>query len=265
MYAPSHFEETRLDALHALVEAHPLGTLVTHTAEGLCADHIPFEIGAPTFDAPFGTLRAHVARANPLWRQAGSEVLVVFQGPSAYVSPSLYAEKPVSGKVVPTYNYAVVHAHGVLRAIEDPDWILALLGRLTARHESPRAAPWSVADAPAEYIATMLGRDRRDRDPARPAAGKMEAEPEPPAARPGGGGAGQRRPAGRRRHGRADGRTAYEVILPAARPRWRFFGPAGTAGLARLDTSVTSPAASAWSRLCITRWNRPSGRACAVL
>ncbi len=156
MYAPSHFEETRLDALHALVEAHPLGTLVTHTAEGLSADHIPFEIGAPTAEAPFGTLRAHAARANPLWRQAGAEVLVVFQGPSAYVSPSLYAEKPFSGKVVPTYNYAVVHAHGVLRAIEDPDWILALLGRLTARHESPRAAPWSVDDAPADYIAAML-------------------------------------------------------------------------------------------------------------
>jgi transcriptional regulator len=156
MYAPSHFEETRLDALHALVEAHPLGTLVTHTAEGLGADHIPFEIAAPTAQAPFGILRAHVARANPLWRQAGTQVLVVFQGPSAYVSPSLYAEKPVSGKVVPTYNYAVVHAHGVLRAIEDPAWILALLTRLTARHEAPRAAPWAVADAPAEYIETLL-------------------------------------------------------------------------------------------------------------
>jgi transcriptional regulator len=156
MYAPSHFEETRLDALHALVEAHPLGTLVTHTAEGLDADHIPFEIAAPTAQAPFGTLRAHVARANPLWRQAGAQVLVVFQGPSAYVSPSLYAEKPVSGKVVPTYNYAVVHAHGVLREIEDPAWILALLTRLTGRHEAPRAAPWSVADAPAAYIDTLL-------------------------------------------------------------------------------------------------------------
>jgi transcriptional regulator len=83
-------------------------------------------------------------------------VLAVFQGPSAYVSPSLYAEKPVSGKVVPTYNYAVAHAHGVLRAIEDPRWILALLGRLTARHEAARAAPWSVSDAPADYIDTLL-------------------------------------------------------------------------------------------------------------
>jgi transcriptional regulator len=156
MYAPSHFEETRLDALHALIQAHPLGTLVTHSAAGLEADHIPFEIAAPTVDAPFGTLRAHVARANPLWRQAGAEVLVAFQGPSAYVSPSLYLEKPVSGKVVPTYNYAVVHAHGVLRAVEDPAWILALLERLTARHESVRAAPWSVRDAPPAYIEAML-------------------------------------------------------------------------------------------------------------
>ncbi|MDB5907914.1 MAG: transcriptional regulator [Massilia sp.] len=156
MYAPSHFEETRLDVLHALIAAHPLGTLVTHGGAGLNADHIPFEIAAPSAEAPFGTLRAHVARANPLWRQAGAEALAVFQGPSAYVSPSLYAEKPVSGKVVPTYNYAVAHAHGVLRAIEDPRWILALVGRLTARHEAARAAPWSVSDAPAEYIDTLL-------------------------------------------------------------------------------------------------------------
>ena len=156
MYSPSQFEENRLDALHALIEAHPLGTLVTHSAAGLDADHIPFEIAAPTPEAPFGTLRAHVARANPLWRQAGAGVLVVFQGPSAYVSPSLYAEKPVSGKVVPTYNYAVVHAHGVLRAIEDPAWILALLERLTAHHEAARAAPWSVSDAPPAFIDTLL-------------------------------------------------------------------------------------------------------------
>jgi transcriptional regulator len=156
MYVPAHFEETRLDTLQALIAAHPLGTLVTHGAAGLGADHIPFEIAAPSAEAPFGTLREHVAPANPLWRQAGAEVLAVFQGPSAYVSPSLYAEKPASGKVVPTYNYAVVHAHGVLRAIEDPDWILALLGRLTARHESARAAPWAVGDAPAGFIDTLL-------------------------------------------------------------------------------------------------------------
>ncbi|MFC0132237.1 transcriptional regulator [Massilia eurypsychrophila] len=156
MYSPSHFAETRTDTLHALIEAHPLGTLVMQTADGLVADHIPFEIGAPSAAAPHGTLRAHVARANPLWRQAGAGALVVFQGPSAYVSPSLYQEKPVSGKVVPTWNYAVVHAHGLLRAIDDPAWLLALLERLTARHEAPRAAPWAVADAPADYLASTL-------------------------------------------------------------------------------------------------------------
>lgn len=156
MYTPSHFSEDRPDVLRALVAAHPLGTLVTHSDAGLDADHIPFELAAPTPDAPFGTLRAHVARANPLWRLAGTPVLAVFQGPSAYVSPSLYEEKPLSGKVVPTYNYAVVHAHGLLRAIDDPEWILALLNRLTAHHEAPRAAPWSVADAPPDYIASML-------------------------------------------------------------------------------------------------------------
>jgi transcriptional regulator len=156
MYSPSPFAETRTDTLHALIGAHPLGTLVMHTADGLVADHIPFEIGAPTAAAPHGTLRAHVARANPLWRQAGGAALVVFQGPSAYVSPSLYQEKPISGKVVPTWNYAVVQAHGVLRAIDDPVWLLALLERLTARHEAPRAAPWAVADAPADYLAGMM-------------------------------------------------------------------------------------------------------------
>ena len=156
MYAPSHFDETRLEQLHALITTHPLGTLVTHGGAGLDADHVPFEIGAASAAAPLGTLRAHVARANPLWRQAGANVLVVFQGPSSYVSPSLYADKPVSGKVVPTYNYAVVHAHGVLRAVDDPAWLRALLERLTARHEATRNAPWSLEDAPPGFIDTLL-------------------------------------------------------------------------------------------------------------
>lgn len=155
MYTPSSFAETRIDVLHALIAAHPLATLVSHGAGGLCADHIPCEIVAPSAEAPFGTLRAHVARANPLWRQEG-EVLTVFQGASGYVSPSLYEEKPVSGKVVPTWNYAVVHAHGRLRAIEDPAWIMALLERLTASHEAPRAMPWSVHDAPRAFTEGLL-------------------------------------------------------------------------------------------------------------
>jgi len=156
MYAPSHFDETRPELLQGLIAQHPLGTVVTHGADGLNADHIPFELCAPTADAPFGVLRAHVARANPLWSRAG-DALVVFQGPSAYVSPALYEDKPLTGKVVPTWNYMAVHAHGTLKAIEDPVWILALLERLTVQHESTRTAPWSVHDAPRDFIDKLLG------------------------------------------------------------------------------------------------------------
>jgi transcriptional regulator len=155
MYGPSAFDEIRPALLHGLIEAHPLGAVVTHGDGGLDANHIPFEIEAGGDDAPFGILRAHVARANSLWRHDG-DTLVVFQGPSAYVSPALYEEKQISGKVVPTYNYAVVHAHGKLRAIEDPAWILALLNRMTTRHEAPLAAPWSVHDAPRDYLERLL-------------------------------------------------------------------------------------------------------------
>ncbi|MEG2029766.1 MAG: FMN-binding negative transcriptional regulator [Janthinobacterium sp.] len=158
MYTPSTFREERLDVLHGLIDAHPLGALVRHGADGLCADHLPFEIAAPTPDAPFGILRAHVARANPLWRAAGGndEALVIFQGPHAYITPAWYAEKQRSGKEVPTFNYAVVHAHGPLRAIDDPAWLLGLVARLTARHEAGLATPWQVGDAPAGYIDKLL-------------------------------------------------------------------------------------------------------------
>ena len=155
MYTPSYFDEARPELLHGLIAQHPLGTIITHDAAGLCADHIPFEISKPNADAPFGVLRAHVARANPLWRHVG-DAMVVFQGPSGYVSPDLYEDKPLTGKVVPTWNYMAVHAHGTLRAIEDPAWILALLERLSATHESVRAAPWSVHDAPREFIDKLL-------------------------------------------------------------------------------------------------------------
>jgi transcriptional regulator len=156
MYSPGQYEETRLDAMHQLVDAHPLGAVVVNAAGGLDADHIPFEMAPPGAGAPFGTLRAHVARANPLWQQDGAQVLVLFQGPQAYVSPAFYDEKAVSGKVVPTWNYAVVHAHGRLRAVEDPAWLLALLARLTGRHEAQRAEPWSIGDAPRDYIDALL-------------------------------------------------------------------------------------------------------------
>jgi transcriptional regulator len=156
MYLPSHFEVTDTEAVYALIREHPLGALVITGPDGLDANHIPFEIDAEP--GPHGRLLAHVARANPLWRNAGQngEVLVIFQGASGYITPSWYPTKSVSGKVVPTYNYAVVHAYGRVRAIEDREWLLAFVTRLTDRHESVRTSPWQVSDAPADYIEQML-------------------------------------------------------------------------------------------------------------
>jgi transcriptional regulator len=157
MYLPGHFEETRIEVLHDLIRAHPLGALVTLGPDGPEANHIPFEIDPEP--APFGTLRAHVARANPLWKAiaADGRALAIFQGAQAYVSPSWYPSKREGGKVVPTWNYAVVHAYGTLRAIEDRTWLRALVERLTDRHEARRAAPWKVSDAPAGFVEQMLG------------------------------------------------------------------------------------------------------------
>jgi transcriptional regulator len=156
VYTPAQFEETRIEVLHQLIDQHPLGALVMHGAHGLGADHIPFEISRPTPEAPLGVLRAHVARANPLWQNDGASALALFQGPSAYVSPSHYEQKAISGKVVPTWNYAVVHAHGTLRTVDDPEWLSGLLERLTSRHESQQNAPWKIADAPRDYIEGLL-------------------------------------------------------------------------------------------------------------
>jgi transcriptional regulator len=156
MYLPRHFEETDVATLQGLIRAHPLGALVTLGAAGLDANHVPFEVDPDP--APFGTLSAHVARANPVWKEAaGTDVLVLFQGPEIYISPSWYPTKQETAKVVPTWNYAVVHAHGRLRAIEDRDWLRAFVTRLTDRHEAGRADPWKVTDAPADYVETMLG------------------------------------------------------------------------------------------------------------
>lgn len=156
MYTPKSYREVRLEVLHALMAAHPLGALVRMAQDGLCADHLPFEIAPPTPGAPFGTLRAHVARANPLWRGGGAETMVIFQGPHAYITPAWYAEKELSGEEVPTFDYAVVHAHGTLRVIEERDWLLDFLERLTNRHEADQPQPWQVGDAPPAYIDKLL-------------------------------------------------------------------------------------------------------------
>ena len=152
MYQPAHFVEQDPEALLALMQAAPLATLVRGGAE-LAADFLPLEV-ARVGDG--WRLSGHVARANPLWREAdGQPVLVVFQGPQAYVSPSWYPAKAQHHKVVPTWNYTMVQAHGRLRAIDDPAWVHAFVTRLTERHEGDRSMPWHVTDAPADYIDAM--------------------------------------------------------------------------------------------------------------
>jgi len=155
MYLPAHFEQSDRAQLATLMAAHPLATLVTRRDDGFTADHVPL-IYEPAH-GEFGLLRGHVARANPLWREAAnSEVLAIFGGPHAYVSPSWYPSKAESGKVVPTWNYAVVHASGPLRVVEDATWLRGLVQDLTQRHEGPRAQPWQVGDAPEDYVQQML-------------------------------------------------------------------------------------------------------------
>jgi transcriptional regulator len=156
MYIPTHFEEKRPEVLHQLMREHALGTLVTLGSEGLNANHIPFEFDPEP--GPFGTLRAHVARNNPAWRDFSSDVeaMAIFQGAQAYISPSWYATKKDDERVVPTYNYMVVHAYGGLRVVDDPVWLRALLERLTNRYEARNPQPWKVDDAPADYIEKLL-------------------------------------------------------------------------------------------------------------
>jgi transcriptional regulator len=157
MYLPKHFAETDIGVMHELMRAHPLATVVTQGADGLDANHIPLHLDAGA--GPNGTLRGHVARANPLAADTtvNRKILVIFKGPDCYISPSVYATKAEHGKVVPTWNYAAVHAYGELRLIDDADWLLAQLHGLTAEHEAGLPHPWAVDDAPADYIGKMLG------------------------------------------------------------------------------------------------------------
>ncbi len=165
MYLPAHFAESRPEVLQRLVHDHPFGLLVTQDANGIVANSIPFFLDADPAGGP-GVLRAHVARANSVWREARSDVdsLVVFQGAQTYVSPAWYPSKAEHGKVVPTWNYIMVQARGKLRFIDDAAWLHAFVTRLTDTHEAARAgrasgdaaAPWAVSDAPTDYVDSML-------------------------------------------------------------------------------------------------------------
>jgi transcriptional regulator len=154
MYLPKHFEQSDREPLISLMRERPLATLITITAEGPSADLIPLEFVAD--EGAHGTLRGHVARANPLWQRAGSTALAVFTGPEAYISPGWYASKKEHGKVVPTWNYTMVQARGELRAVDEAPWLHALVNRLTDHHEATQTKPWHVSDAPDDYVQQML-------------------------------------------------------------------------------------------------------------
>lgn len=153
MYEPPLHREGDLAKLHALIEAHPLGLLISSGPQGLIANAVPFLLDRA--GSEFGTLRAHIARANGQWRdlQANPEALVVFQGAEHYISPSWYATKAETGKVVPTWNYVMVQARGPARVIEDDGWLSRQIEALTASQEAIQAKPWAVRDAPADFIA----------------------------------------------------------------------------------------------------------------
>lgn len=157
MYIPKHFEEPNLETLHDLIDQRPLGTLIVPTMAELIANNLPFLIDRAR--GPYGTLVAHVARANPVWKTPLSTIsaLVCFQGANNYISPSWYPSKREHGKVVPTWNYITVAAHGRPKFIEDKTWLLNLVTRLTQKHESQMQNPWQVTDAPADYIDSLLG------------------------------------------------------------------------------------------------------------
>jgi transcriptional regulator len=155
MYQPPHHREDRLDVQHALIERHPFGLLISTGPDGLLANGLPFllrrEAGA------LGTLAAHMARANEQWRTLdGQSVLVVFQGPQTYITPAFYETKRETGKVVPTWNYAMVQARGLARVHADPAWLDGQIGALTDRHEEKRPGPWAVEDAPRPYIESQM-------------------------------------------------------------------------------------------------------------
>jgi transcriptional regulator len=156
MYNPQHFREERLPVLHQAIRSAGLASLVTMGRDGLEASHVPVWLDAER--GPYGTISGHLARANPQWSRFDPAVpaLLMIQGVDAYVSPSWYPSKAMTGKAVPTWNYVAVHASGPLEVFDDPERLRGLLGRLTERREAGRAEPWALADAPEDYLQGML-------------------------------------------------------------------------------------------------------------
>lgn len=157
MYLPHYFEENRIDELHGLIRTHPLATIAVVAGGEVFTAHLPMLI--TDSDGEFGTLRAHMPRSDPMWQQFAhaSDVVAIFQGEQTYVSPNWYPSKQATGKQVPTWNYAVVNAHGKPRAIEDADWLFVHLNEMTDAQEAGQRLPWKVSDAPREFIDKLLG------------------------------------------------------------------------------------------------------------
>lgn len=154
MYRPAKSSETDHKTLASMMRRIGVATLVTPTPEGIHATQAPVLVR----EAEDGRmiLAAHVARANPHWRAAdGSQSLAIFQGPHAYMSPAWYPTKQETGKVVPTWLYVSIHAHGRLKVVQDAFWLRRQVQELTDHHEAGREMPWNVSDAPESYIASM--------------------------------------------------------------------------------------------------------------
>ncbi len=156
MFQPKIFRDTRLCKLHSMIGQYPFSTLVTNHRSGVTADHVPLMLSPKV--GRFGTLQGHLAAVNPLCRdsQDDREALAIFHGPSAYVSAGWYPSKPDNQKVVPTWNYVVIHARGKLRFIQDAEWKLRHLNTLTNQHEAGRDDPWTVSQAPDDFVARQL-------------------------------------------------------------------------------------------------------------
>ena len=153
MYTPAHFKVEDVGAAHALMRAHPFAILVTQGADGIVATHLPTVLKVEGA-GPLGRIECHVARPNQQWRTfaADAEALLIFQGPEAYIRPGWYPTKAEHAKVVPTWNYAAVHAYGKLEAVQDKEWLLNHVSELSNQQEAPYALPWGTADAPANFI-----------------------------------------------------------------------------------------------------------------
>jgi transcriptional regulator len=155
MYQPDHFRVADLPEMHALMRARPLATLVSAGSLGLYATHLPTVLRD---DGPYGVIECHLARANPHWKDLaeGNEALMIFQGPEGYITPNWYPSKADHGKVVPTWNYAVVHAYGRPEVMEDRNWLRRHVTELTAQQETNEVKPWALSDAPESFIEAML-------------------------------------------------------------------------------------------------------------